>query len=149
MLAREVLTEVFLSTSGVGAEQSALFVAWGQLVAFDLFVNADNSSEPLDVDCDSGGGFVDVWCPFGEDSDPIPFDRSEATLASSAADGGEAVRSPVNYATAYLDLDFVYGRTEVEARALRTQEGGFMNVSESGIPHPDGEGGWKVSVPVA
>ena len=80
-----------------------------------------------------------MWCPLGVDSDPIPFDRSDAAVADS-------VRSPVNYATAYIDLDFVYGRSEAEAEALRTLEGGFMNVTDSGVPQQNADGTWLVRV---
>lgn len=140
------MTEVFLSTSGVGVGQSALFAAWGQLLAFDLFLNEDNTDEPFDIVCDSGGGFVDVWCPQGIDSPSISFYRSEAAEASSVATGNESVRSPINYATAYIDLDFIYGRSEVEAQDLRTLEGGFLNITDSGLPHQNADGTWKVQI---
>lgn len=56
-----------MSAAAVTATQNALFVAWGQLVAFDMFLNRDNETtdEAFDVPCDDGGGFADVWCPEG------------------------------------------------------------------------------------
>ncbi|CAN0486709.1 unnamed protein product, partial [Laminaria digitata] len=99
---------------------------WGQLLTYDLSLTTDNASEPFNIPCDDGGGVADVWCPLGVDSDPIPFDRSDAAVS-------DFVRSPVNYATAYIDLDYVYGRSEAEAEALRTLEGGLMNVTDSGV----------------
>lgn len=143
------MTDFFLSAPGVGADQSALFAAWGQLIAFDIFLNSDSSSESFDVLCDDGNGFYDVWCPQGADSDAISFYRSNASEASSAATDDELVRNPVNYATAYLDLDFIYGRSEEEAQALRTLEGGFMNITGSGLPYQEPDGGWKVTVVVS
>lgn len=74
---REVTTEVFLSASSVGAPQSALFVAWAQLLCFDIFLNVDNETQSFDIPCDDGNGFVDVWCPEGAASDDIPFFRSQ------------------------------------------------------------------------
>lgn len=75
---REVTTEVFLSTSSVVTPQSALFVAWGQLMSFDLFLNADDAAEAFDVPCNVGAGsLVDVWCPEGAASDDISFFRSQ------------------------------------------------------------------------
>lgn len=52
-------------------------MAWGQLVSFDIFLNADNETESFDIPCDDGGGIVDVWCPTGADSEAIPFYRSQ------------------------------------------------------------------------
>lgn len=64
--------------------------------------------------------------------------RSDATV------GEDGVRNPVNYATAFIDLDFVYGRSADEAEALRTMENGLMNVSESGVPFQNADGSWLV-----
>lgn len=58
------------------------------------------------------------------------------------------VQNPVNLATAYLDLDFVYGRSATAAEALRTSEGGLMSLSDSGIPLQNDDGTWLVSAPV-
>lgn len=63
---------------------------------------------------------------------------------SDAAVGEDGVRSPINYATAYIDLDFVYGRSAEEAETLRTMEGGFMNVTETGVPFQTDDGAWLV-----
>lgn len=63
---------------------------------------------------------------------------------SDAATSPDGVRSPVNYATSYLDLDFVYGRSVEEAVALRTMEDGFMNVTETGVPFQNADGTWLV-----
>ena len=136
------MTDVYLSTTAAVSTKSSLFVAWGQLLTFDLSLTTDNATEPFDIACDDGGGVVDVWCPLGEDSDAIPFDRSNSSVSDS-------VRSPVNYATAYIDLDFVYGRTEAEAEALRTLEGGLMSVTDTGVPHQNEDGTWLVSEWVA
>lgn len=115
-----------------------MFVAWGQLLAFDLSLTVDNTSEPFDIPCDDGGGLFDVWCPQGDASDPIPYFRSNAEVSDS-------IRNPVNYATSYIDADFVYGRSEDEANALRTMEGGFMIMSEAtGLPVLDANGTWLV-----
>lgn len=116
---------------------NAVSVAWGQLLLFDLSYTVDNSSDPFNVRCDDGGGSVDVWCPLGEDSDPIPFFRSEATVTDS-------VRSPTNYATSFIDLDFVYGRSEEEAEVLRSFESGLMKVKDNGKPFRNEDGTWLV-----
>lgn len=71
------MTEVFLSSSSVRAPQNALFVAWGQLVSFDIFLNSEDETQSFDIPCDDGGGFADVWCPEGAASDAIPFFRSQ------------------------------------------------------------------------
>ena len=68
----------------------------------------------------------------------VLFDRSDAAV------GRDGVRSPINYATSYLDLDFVYGRSEAESNALRTMENGLMNVTETGVPFQDADGTWLV-----
>lgn len=135
------MTEAFLSSEPAISTRSALFVAWGQLLTFDIYLNVDNSSDPFDVPCDDGGGVVDVWCPQGEASDDISFFRSEAAVDED----GDDVRSPINYATAYVDLDFIYGRSEAEAAALRTLEGGLMNVTETGVPFQNADGTWLVN----
>lgn len=137
------MTEVFLSSSPVGSAQSALFVAWGQLLTIDMSLTNDNSSEAFPVPCDQGsGGIIDVWCPSGADSEPIPFFRSDASFTTD--DDGALVRNPINYASAFLDLDFVYGRSEEEARDLRTMEGGMMNLTDDGLPFLNKDGTWKV-----
>ncbi|CAN0454468.1 unnamed protein product, partial [Scytosiphon promiscuus] len=68
----------------------------------------------------------DIWCPQGEASEPISFSRSNASVTDS-------VRNPTNYATSFIDLDFVYGRSKEQADSLRTFEGGFMNMTEEGM----------------
>lgn len=137
---REVMTEVFLASEPAISTRSALFVAWGQLLAFDMYLNVDNSSEPFDIPCNDGAGLIDVWCPQGAASDDISFFRSDA-----AVDEDDAVRSPINYATAYIDLDFIYGRSVEEAAALRSLEGGLMNVTDTGVPFQNADGTWLVS----
>lgn len=56
------------------------------------------------------------------------------------------MRSPINYASAYIDLDFVYGRSTEEAEALRTMENGLMNVTETGVPFQNADGTWLVRI---
>lgn len=56
------------------------------------------------------------------------------------------VRNPINYATSYLDLDFVYGRTEANAEDLRTLEGGFMKLTPDGLPYRSDNGSWLVGL---
>lgn len=64
--------------------------------------------------------------------------RSEAALDS------EGVRQPLNHATAYLDLDFVYGRTEYDANQLREMKGGLMRLNGN-LPERFENGSWLVS----
>lgn len=64
--------------------------------------------------------------------------RSEAELDS------KGVRQPLNYATAYLDLDFVYGRTEGHAKQLREIDKGMMKLNGS-LPERFENGSWLVS----
>ncbi|CAM9820602.1 unnamed protein product, partial [Ectocarpus sp. 4 AP-2014] len=139
--AREVMTDVFLtSTAGLSAK-SSLFIAWGQLLTYDLALTVANGTESLDVPCndaDQNGG-IDVWCPLGAASEDIPFSRSDA------AEGTDGVRSPINYASSYIDLDFVYGRSAEEAELLRTMEDGFMNVTDSGVPFQNEDGTWLMA----
>lgn len=91
------------------------------------------------------GGGVDVWCPLGAESDPIPFFRSDAALSDDGGVLPAATRSPTNYATAYIDLDFVYGRSEEEAEEFRELEGGRMSLTSDRLPlrSADGES-WLV-----
>lgn len=92
---------------------------------------------------------IDVWCPLGANSDPIPFFRSQAALSDDEGAHRAETRSPVNHATAFVDLDFVYGRSEDDAAALRTLDGtGFMNVTERGLPFRKADGTWLVSEPM-
>lgn len=51
---REVTTDVFLSSPPTMSTQSALFIAWGQLLTYDLSLTQDNSSEPFDAPCNDG-----------------------------------------------------------------------------------------------
>lgn len=134
---RELMRDVFLaSPPDVTHSLNAIAIAWGQLLLLDLSLTMDNSSEPFDIPCDSP---VDVWCPLGEASDPIPFYRSEAEVA------GES-RNPINYATSYLDLDFVYGRSKDESDKLRSFDGdGKLVIDVNGLPVQNEDGTWLVS----
>ena len=134
------MSDVFMSSTATVSTKSALFVAWGQLLTYDMSLTVDNASEPFDIACDDGGGGLDVWCPLGAVSDDIRFDRSDAAV------GLDSVRSPVNYATSYIDLDFMYGRSEEEAKGFRTMEGGLMNVTDTGVPFQNVDGTWMVSL---
>lgn len=131
------MTDVYRSSPPSVSHMNAVSVAWGQLLLYDLSLTVDNSSEPFDIPCDDGGGSIDIWCPQGESSDPIPFFRSDASVLDS-------VRNPTNYATSYIDLDFVYGRSEDASKELRTLEGGFMILTESGLPFQNDDGTWLV-----
>lgn len=149
------MSEVFLSTNDVGSPKNALFVAFGQLLTIDMSLTLPNTSEPFDIPCSAA---VDIWCPEGEASDPIPFYRSTASLSStrnslftttssSQYDSVllEPTRNPINYATAFLDLDFLYGRDEATAESLRKMEGGLMLLDDDDLPilHEDGST-WQV-----
>lgn len=138
---RELLSEVFLEAPPVSSSTSALFVGWGLLLGYDMFLNAENASEPLDIECNAGAAIADVWCPLGTLSDPIPFNRSQAEIDSDA-DGS---RSPLNLATAYVDLDWLYGRDEGSAAALRESQGGYLNITDDELPHLLPDGTWLVS----
>ncbi|CAM9704645.1 unnamed protein product, partial [Ectocarpus fasciculatus] len=49
-------------------------------------------------------------------------------------------------ATAFIDLDFVYGRSEEDAAALRSSDGnGFMAVTEKGLPYLNDDGTWLIA----
>ena len=137
---RELLSEVFLTAPPSSSATSALFVGWGLLVGFDLFLHEDNASEPLDIACDDPL-LADVWCPLGSLSEPISFNRSQGGID---ADGGGA-RSPTNFATSYLDLDWLYGRDEDSAAALRTLALGYLNLTTDELPHLLPDGTWLVS----
>ena len=137
---RELLSEVFLAAPTSGSTASALFVGWGLLVGYDLFLNRANASEPLDIECDDGSR--DVWCPLGSLSDPILFERSDAQVDGE----GDGARSPTNYATAFVDLDWMYGRDEEAAAALRALDGlGRLNLTDDELPHLLADGTWLVS----
>ncbi|CAB1109758.1 unnamed protein product [Ectocarpus sp. CCAP 1310/34] len=138
--AREVLSEVFLANPSTSSTANALFVGWGLLVGYDLFLTLDNASEPLDIACNDAE-IRDVWCPLGSLSDPIPFSRSEAGEDA----GGEEARSPINYATAFVDLDWLYGRDEATSASLRTEDGGYMNMTDDELPHLLDDGTWLVA----
>ncbi|CAM9145144.1 unnamed protein product [Ectocarpus sp. 8 AP-2014] len=146
--AREVMTDVFLTSPPAVSTESALFVAWGQLLTYDLSLTVDNSSEPFDIACNDGNGAegVDIWCPLGASSDPISFFRSNAGLSDDGGANSVETRSPVNYATAFIDLDFVYGRSEEDAATLRSSDGnGFMAVTERGLPYLNDDGTWLIA----
>lgn len=131
------MTDVYRSSPPSVTDMNAVSIAWGQLLLYDLSLNVDNTSEPFDIPCDDGGGSIDVWCPQGNASEPISFFRSEASVAGS-------IRNPTNYATSFIDLDFVYGRSKEEAGELRTFENGCMNVTENGLPFRNADGTWLV-----
>lgn len=48
------MTDVFLASPPAVSTESALFVAWGQLLTYDLSLTVDNSSEPFDIACNDG-----------------------------------------------------------------------------------------------
>lgn len=133
---------MFLANPSTSSTANALFVGWGLLVGYDLFLTQDNVSEPLDIACNDAE-IRDVWCPQGSLSDPIPFSRSEAGEDA----GGEEARSPINYATAFVDLDWLYGRDEATSASLRTEDGGYMNMTDDELPHLLDDGTWLVSEP--
>ena len=101
---------------------------------------ADNESEAFDIMCNDAAP-VDVWCPLGSLSDPISFNRSQGEINTE----GDGARSPINYATAYLDLDWLYGRDEGTAAEIRTFESGYLNLTEDQLPHQLTDGSWLVS----
>lgn len=136
------MTEVFLACPGLHSPHSALFVAWAQLISIDISLIKDNASEPFPVPCDDGGGVSDIWCPSGAESEPIEFFRSEAGIGEDI--DGNRVRNPVNHATAFIDLDFMYGRTEEEARSLRAFQNGRMSMTDDELPFLNEDGTWKV-----
>ena len=110
------------------------------LVGFDLFLNRDNASEPLDIACDDASR-ADQWCPRGSLSGSISFNRSQGEVDVE----GDGTRSPINYATAYIDLDWLYGRDEKSAAALRTLNAGNLNLTADELPHLLPDGTWLVS----
>lgn len=131
------MTDVFRASPPSVSHLNAVSIAWGQLLLFDLSRTVDNTSEPFNIPCDDGGGVIDIWCPQGSASDPIEFYRSEASVTGS-------FRNPTNYATSFIDLDFVYGRSVEESNALRAFEGGFMKLTETGMPFRNPDGTWMV-----
>lgn len=139
------MSEVFLSTSGIGSPKNALFVAFGQLLTIDMSLTLENASEPFGIPCNAA---TDIWCPDGEASDPIPFYRSSASVSSSPKYSTSALpeptRNPINYATAFLDLDFLYGRNEATAESLRKLEGGLMLLDDNDLPLLNDDGTWQV-----
>lgn len=65
--------DVFLaSPPNVTHSLNAVAVGWRQLLLLDLSLAMDNSSEPFKLPCDDP---VDVWCPLGETSDAISFNK--------------------------------------------------------------------------
>ncbi|CAM9869802.1 unnamed protein product, partial [Ectocarpus sp. 12 AP-2014] len=93
-----------------------------------------------------GAEGIDIWCPLGVSSDPISFFRSNAGLSDDDGANSVETRSPVNYATAFIDLDFVYGRSEEDAATLRSSDGnGFMAVTEKGLPYLNDDGTWLIA----
>ena len=134
------MSEVFLTTPSSTSATSALFFGWGLLVGYDLVRIVDNASEPFDIICNDAM-LTDVWCPLGSLSDPIPFNRSHGEIDTE----GDGARSPINYATAYLDLDWLYGRDNASAAAIRAFESGYLNLTEDQLPHQLADGVWLVS----
>lgn len=137
---REILSEVFVSTPRSSSTTNALFVGWGLLVGYDLFLNRDNASEPLDIAC-VDYSLADRRCSRASLSGPISFNRSQGELDVE----GDGTRSPINYATAYIDLDWLYGRDEESATSLRTLHAGNLNLTSDELPHLLADGTWLVS----
>lgn len=132
------MSELFLSTSLETSSTSALYVGWGILVGYDLAFNLDNGSEPFNVPCNDPE-VVDVWCPSGSLSDDIGFSRSRAEV-----DDDDGVRSPINFATAYLDLDWLYGRSKDAADEIRTFDTGHLSLTDDALPPLRADGTWQV-----
>ena len=101
---------------------------------------ADNESEAFDIMCNDAAP-VDVWCPLGSLSDLISFNRTQAQINTE----GDEARSPINYATAFVDLDWLYGRDEDTAAEIRAFESGYLNLTEDQLPHHLADGSWLVS----
>eukprot|EP00953_Heterococcus_sp_UTEX-ZZ885_P012932 7389-Heterococcus_DN1.PRE.2 len=86
---------------------------------------------PQQIPCDDG--VVDDLCPAqcaaagGKADQTIPYTRAKAQLVSG-------VRTPLNAATPYHDLDNIYGRSDKAAQQLRG-EGALMNLTADGLPH--------------
>lgn len=133
---RELMRHVFLaSPPDVTHNLNAIAVGWGQLLLLDLSLTTDNSSEPFNIPCDDP---VDVWCPQGAASDSISFFRSDAEVSGKG-------RNPINYATSFLDLDFVYGRSKIESDRLRSLDGdGKLIMADNGLPVQNDDGTWLV-----
>ena len=112
-------------------------------MGYDLVRTLDNASEPFNITCNDAA-LTDVWCPRGSRSDPIPFDRSRGEIDTE----GDGARSPINYATAYLDLDWLYGRNEDSAAEIRAFESGYLNLTEDQLPHQLADSVWLVSADV-
>lgn len=132
------MRDLFLaSPPDVTHGMNAIAVAWGQLLLIDLSFTMDNSSEPFNIPCDSP---VDVWCPLGGASDPISFYRSDAEVTATS-------RNPINYATSYIDLDFVYGRSKAESDSLRSSNNdGKLVLDDNGrLPVQNDDGTWLVN----
>lgn len=138
------MSDVFLATPSSKSTMSALFVGWGLLLGYDIFLNQDNATEALDVECNNAA-LADVWCPFGSDSDPISFNRSQGEIDTD----GDGARSPINYATAFVDLDWLYGRSTDAADEIRMFEGGYLNLTDDELPHLLPDGSWLVSCTTA
>ena len=51
---------MFLPSPPALSTKSALFIAWGQLLTYDISLTRDNSSEPFDVPCNDGAFFEGV-----------------------------------------------------------------------------------------
>lgn len=115
-------------------------MGWGLLVGYDLFLHQDNASEPMDIACDDAS-LANGWYQLESLSGPMYFNRSQGEIDAE----GDGARSPTNYATAYIDLDWLYGRDEESAATLRTLDAGNLNLTADGLPHLLPDGTWLVS----
>lgn len=79
---REVMTDVFLASPPAVSPKSALFIAWGQLLTYDLALIKDNSSEPFDVPCNDGTK---------QNAAELPMAWCRASSIADRFDGGMSV----------------------------------------------------------
>eukprot|EP00980_Cylindrotheca_fusiformis_P016408 scaffold4891_cov140-Cylindrotheca_fusiformis.AAC.5 len=141
--ARRVMEELFRFPVQQPMEKERrcdLLLNFGNLIAMDLAGKADNTSEPFDIPCD--GNLNDLkFCPATGQSycatngtsgelNTISAYRSQYELVPD--ENGWPVRATINQRTAYLDMEFIYGRSKEECDQIRIFEAGQLDLVDTG-----------------
>ncbi|KAG5175778.1 heme peroxidase, partial [Tribonema minus] len=106
-------------------------VYWGLFVYHDMFDTFDAVGAPEQIPCDDG--VADLQCPNVNECAANPLIQAE-TIPVPPTRKDPKTGLALNAATAFMDLDGIYGRTQAVADSLRTFTDGKMKLAPSGLP---------------
>ncbi len=133
MVSNTVAAQSSLLNNRFGA--SSMLWQWGQFIDHDITLTETDGSESMAISVPMGDPYFDPrWTGQSE----IGFTRSEY-MHGSGTDVDNPREHP-NQITAFIDGSMVYGSDEATALALRSGEGGRLNVSAGNLLPRDADG---------